>query len=198
MHVFLLHGSSLGGLGRLYREQGLAGWYKGLIPLILKQVPYTAVKFCVFEGTLKALDAVLPRKRAEYDKRVQLSLTFLAGFVGGVASAVASHPADTLLTAVNVRAETATAASTTATSTASTTTVDRPKPSSSGSVWHALRAAGSELGWSGVWRGLFPRMGMVGVMAACQLWVYDASKVLIFGLPVTQGLPSPRQQQISE
>jgi solute carrier family 25 phosphate transporter 3 len=164
------------GLYRLAQEQGVRGWYKGLIPLILKQVPYTAVKFAVFEATLKGVDAVLPHPRAEYNKRVQLGLTFAAGFVGGVAGAAASHPADTLLTAVNVRSEDVT----------SHMRGGAPPPS----VWSSLRAASAELGWSGIWRGLFPRMGMVGLLAGLQLWIYDAAKVMMFHLPVTQGIPS--------
>jgi len=169
------------GLYKLAQEQGLRGWYQGFVPLVLKQVPYTAVKFCVFEATLKGIDAVLPHPRAEYNKRVQLGITFAAGFVGGVAGAAASHPADTLLTAVNVRSEDAAAH-----------THGGPAPS----VWSSLRAASSELGWSGIWRGLFPRMGMVGVLAAFQLWIYDAAKVMVFHLPVTQGIPSLQHAQV--
>ena len=57
-------------------------------------------------------------------------------------------------------------------------------------VMSALISKTKELGWRGIWRGIFPRMGMVGIMAASQLLIYDASKVLIFGLSVTQGIPS--------
>jgi len=170
---------SVKGLAKLAQQEGVSnGWYRGLLPLIFKQVPYTAVKFCVFEGSLKAIDYILPKKRAELPKPQQLAITFIAGFIGGVASAVASHPADTLLTAVNA----STKSSVTSTSLA-------PLPSS---VIAALRMKTKELGWRGIWRGVFPRMGMVGIMAACQLWVYDASKVMIFGLPVTQGIPTKK------
>jgi solute carrier family 25 phosphate transporter 3 len=159
--------STFKGLGRLAQEDGIyQGWYRGLLPLILKQVPYTAVKFCVFEGTLKGMDMILPTKRADLPRSHQLVLSFIAGFVGGVASAVASHPADTLLTAVNAA-----------------------NKNSQTSVSKAIAAKAKELGWKGIWRGLVPRMGMVGIMAASQLWVYDTSKVMIFGLPVTQGIP---------
>lgn len=164
------------GLGRLAHQEGIyQGWYRGLLPLILKQVPYTAVKFAVFEASLKLIDLLLPMKRAELSKSYQLTITFIAGFIGGIASAIASHPADTLLTSMNV---------------ASKMTSVKTRVISQTNGMSALISKAKELGWIGIWRGIFPRMGMVGIMAASQLLIYDASKVLIFGLSVTQGIPS--------
>lgn len=164
------------GLGRLAHQEGIyQGWYRGLLPLILKQVPYTAVKFTVFEQSLKLIDSLLSIKREELSRPYQLTITFVAGFVGGVASAIASHPADTLLTSMNI-------------SNKITNGKTRVIPQTT--VISALSSKVKELGWRGIWRGVFPRMGMVGIMAASQLWIYDTSKVLIFGLSVTQGIPT--------
>lgn len=41
-----------------------------------------------------------------------------------------------------------------------------------------------ELGWSGVWRGLGPRIAMVGTLTGLQWLTYDTFKVAV-GLPTT-------------
>ena len=162
------------GLACLYQHEGLAGWYRGFVPLVLKQVPYTAVKFCVFEHTLRLIDGCLSKPRSELAKYQQLGITFVAGLVGGVASAVVSHPADTLLTAVNAKDSGSTG---------------MPEKKGSTGVLRSLVSSAKTLGWSGIWAGLFPRMGMVGILAAFQLWVFDSSKLYIFGMRVSQGIP---------
>ncbi|CAF4278968.1 unnamed protein product, partial [Adineta steineri] len=37
------------GLPKLYAEEGLWGFYKGIVPLWLRQIPYTMMKFACFE-----------------------------------------------------------------------------------------------------------------------------------------------------
>lgn len=36
----------------------------------------------------------------------------------------------------------------------------------------------SKLGWAGVWKGLGPRIVMIGTLTALQWFIYDAVKVL--------------------
>lgn len=153
---------TFGAIRRVVGTEGLSGLYRGFAPLVMKQVPYTAVKLTVFEATEELLyDHLLPQPRSDLSSATQLGVSAVSGFVGGVASAVASHPADTLLTRVNV---------------------------SKSGVWTVLR----QLGFSGIWSGLMPRMGMVGVLAALQLLVYDTAKVVLFGLPTSQGIKQSR------
>lgn len=139
--------------------EGVSGLYKGFVPLVMKQVPYTAVKLTVFEAAEELLyGRFLTKSRHELSNSIQLGVTTVSGFVGGVVSAIASHPADTILTRVNVAGD--------------------------GKVWPILK----QMGLRGIWVGLMPRMGMVGVLAALQLLVYDAAKVALFGLPTSQGI----------
>lgn len=155
---------TLGALRKVISTEGMRGLYKGFAPLVMKQVPYTAVKLTVFEATEVLLyDHLIPTPRHDLSNLSQLGVTTLSGFVGGVASAIASHPADTLLTKINV---------------------------ARGGLWKVIR----QVGFGGLWAGIFPRMGMVGVLAALQLLVYDAAKVTLFGLPTSQGIKAHKRK----
>lgn len=152
------------GIRRVIQQDGLRGLYRGFVPLLMKQVPYTAVKLATFEMVEEVLYDHLP-PREQLSSSQQLAITTISGFVGGVASAIVSHPADTLLTRVN--------------------------NGQGMSLWKALQG-------TNIWAGLVPRMGMVGVLAALQLLTYDATKVLIFGLPTSQGIKKHHVADLEE
>lgn len=58
-------------------------FYKGLVPLWARQIPYTMMKFACFERTLEALyKYVVPKPRSECNKTEQLMVTFSAGYIG--------------------------------------------------------------------------------------------------------------------
>ena len=58
-------------------------FYKGLVPLWARQIPYTMMKFASFERTVEALYAyVVPKPRAQCSKGEQLVVTFVAGYIG--------------------------------------------------------------------------------------------------------------------
>ena len=42
------------GFAQIKSQEGVNGFYKGLTPLWLRQIPYTMVKFAAFENTVKA------------------------------------------------------------------------------------------------------------------------------------------------
>lgn len=42
------------GFSQIKMNEGLNGFYKGISPLWMRQVPYTMVKFAAFENTVKA------------------------------------------------------------------------------------------------------------------------------------------------
>lgn len=82
---------------KIYGEEGLGGFYKGLVPLWLRQIPYTMMKFACFERTVELLyKHVVPKPRQECTKGEQLIVTFAAGYIAGVFCAVVSHPADSV------------------------------------------------------------------------------------------------------
>lgn len=141
------------GAPKLMAMEGLAGFYKGLPPLWMRQIPYTMMKFACFERTVEALyKYVVPKPRAECSKPQQLVVTFAAGYIAGVFCAIVSHPADTVVSKLN---------------------------NDVGST--AIQAA-RELGMAGLWKGLGPRIIMIGTLTALQWFIYDSVKVA-FRLP---------------
>ena len=87
---------------RILREEGLQGFYKSLVPLWCRQVPYSMIKFTCFERSAEELyQEVVERPRDQCSKSEQLGVTFTAGFTAGVLCAVVSQPADTIVSQIN-------------------------------------------------------------------------------------------------
>jgi solute carrier family 25 phosphate transporter 3 len=141
------------GLPKIFREEGMWGFYKGIVPLWGRQIPYTMMKFACFERTVEALyKYVVPKPRSACTKPEQLVVTFCAGYIAGVFCAIVSHPADTIVSKLN-----------------------QQKGSS-------FMEIGRKLGFWGMWKGLFPRIIMIGTLTALQWFIYDGVKVY-FRLP---------------
>lgn len=137
----------------IYQQEGLNGFYKSLVPLWLRQIPYTMMKFACFERTVELLyKHVVPKPRGECTKGEQLIVTFAAGYIAGVFCAIVSHPADTLVSQLN-----------------------KDKSSKVGEIV-------KRLGFMGLWKGLTARIIMIGTLTAAQWFIYDAVKVA-FRLP---------------
>lgn len=123
-------------------------FFKALVPLWMRQVPYTMTKFASFERTVELLySRVMPKPRAQCTKGEQLLVTFAAGYIAGIFCAIVSHPADTVVSKLNQM---------------------------KGST--PLEAA-KKLGMAGLWKGLVPRIIMIGTLTALQWFIYDAFKV---------------------
>jgi len=137
----------------IYSQEGISGFYKSLVPLWMRQIPYTMMKFACFERTVELLyKNVVPKPRADCTKGEQLVVTFAAGYIAGVFCAIVSHPADTVVSKLN-----------------------QDKGSSAGDVL-------KKLGVMGVWKGLTARIIMIGTLTAAQWFIYDGIKVY-FRLP---------------
>lgn len=58
-------------------------FYKGVVPLWMRQIPYTMMKFACFERTVELLyKYAVPKPRSECSKSEQLVVTFVAGYIG--------------------------------------------------------------------------------------------------------------------
>ena len=138
------------GFPKIMAEEGVNGFYKSLVPLWGRQIPYTMMKFACFERTVEALyQYVVPKPRAECSKSEQLVVTFAAGYIAGVFCAIVSHPADTIVSYMN-----------------------KAKGSTIGD-------AARTLGFKGMWAGLGPRIIMIGTLTALQWFIYDGVKVAL-------------------
>jgi solute carrier family 25 phosphate transporter 3 len=90
------------GFMRLAREEGLRGFYSGFVPLLFKQVPYAVGQFSVHEAANEVIyRAMGAERKAQLSQLGVTGVELSSGIVAGVAAAVLSHPADTLLSAMN-------------------------------------------------------------------------------------------------
>lgn len=138
---------------KMMKDEGVGAFYKGLVPLWMRQIPYTMMKFACFERTVELLYAhVVPKPRAECNKGEQLAVTFAAGYIAGVFCAIVSHPADVVVSKLN-----------------------QAKGASAFDV-------AKSLGFMGMWNGLTPRIIMIGTLTALQWFIYDGVKVAL-GIP---------------
>merc|ERR1711933_136367 len=86
---------------KLVQMEGIAGWYAGFVPILFKQIPYTMAKFTVQGNAELAIYNSLPTKREDMSRPQKMGVSTASGFIAGVASAIISHPADTLLSKIN-------------------------------------------------------------------------------------------------
>ncbi|KAG1469541.1 hypothetical protein G6F56_003203 [Rhizopus delemar] len=158
------------GFKKIMATEGLGGFYKGILPLWGRQVPYTMVKFATFEKTVEILyKTFMPKPKSEYNKAQQLGVSFAGGYIAGVLCAVVSHPADVLVSKLNNLPE---------------TSAGQKKPGALDVV--------KQLGWKGLWTGLGPRIFMIGTLTALQWLTYDTFKINV-GLPTTGGGEDPKK-----
>lgn len=147
------------------QKEGTHGFYKGLIPLMARQVPYTMVKFGAFENTVRfCYSRIWTKPKNEYSKVTQLSITFLSGYFAGIFCAIISHPADTMVSKLN----------------------NIKGGEEKVSVGAAVSKIYADIGFAGLWRGLGTRIIMIGTLTGLQWWIYDSFKTAV-GLSTTGG-----------
>jgi len=168
------------GFMKIAREEGLNGFYKGLGPILGKQLPYTITQLTVFSKCVDLIyGTILPRyniSKSDLSVASQLGISIGCGVIAGVTSSIASHPADTLLSKINAVHKQNIAHSTMKQET---------------SNWKLVVSITKELGFKGLWLGVGPRCLMVGVLSAGMFFVYDSAKVAL-GLPTSSGLASKK------
>ncbi|KAG5447227.1 Phosphate carrier protein, mitochondrial [Clonorchis sinensis] len=136
------------GVPKMLKDEGLFGFYKGIVPLWGRQIPYTMMKFACFERTVEALyKHVVPKPRDDCSKAEQLVVTFAAGYIAGVFCCIVSHPPDTIVSKLN------------------------KDPNA------RLVEVAKNLGLLGMWSGIGPRIIMIGTLTALQWFIYDGFKV---------------------
>ena len=157
------HTKMVPGFNEIKANEGTQGFFKGLGPLWARQIPYTIVKFVFFEKIVRWFysNVFTAKKRNEYSKSTQLSVTFMSGYLAGIICAMVSHPADTMVSKLN-------------------------NVAGSGSTMSNMSKIYSEIGFMGLWRGLTTRIIMIGTMTGLQWWIYDTFKT-IAGLQTSGG-----------
>ncbi|KAG6004030.1 hypothetical protein E4U43_000803 [Claviceps pusilla] len=90
------------GFMRMAREEGFRGFYSGFVPLLFKQVPFAVGQFSVHEAANEIIYRSMgPERKAKLTSLESTAVELTSGLAAGAAAAVLSHPADTLLSAMN-------------------------------------------------------------------------------------------------
>jgi solute carrier family 25 phosphate transporter 3 len=140
------------GLSRVVSTEGVMGLYAGLGPILFKQVPYTMAKFAVQGRTAEIIYNTTGKTPQTSSKGTNLGISLTSGVVAGVAAAVVSHPADTLLSMIN-----------------------KAGGDKSGSTTQQLVRLAKEAGFKKLCTtGLAPRCVMIGTLTAGQFGIFDS------------------------
>jgi solute carrier family 25 phosphate transporter 3 len=138
---------------KIVKQDGfIRGFYSGFGPILFKQVPYTMAKFAV-QGKAQDLTCKsIGMDAADLKGSKKLAMGLWSGTIAGVAAAIISHPADTLLSLVN-KSETA---------------------GGTGSIASRLMNLATEMGFKKLClTGLGARCVMIGSLTAGQFAIFD-------------------------
>ncbi|KAI8616819.1 phosphate transport protein [Chytriomyces sp. MP71] len=143
---------------KIIKQDGiLKGLYSGFGPILFKQIPYTMAKFAVQASAAEQIYAAVGKGPSELTTNQNLGVSLGSGVVAGVAAAIISHPADTLLSMVN-----------------------KEGAGGNGSITSRLFNLARETGLARLaLNGLGPRCVMIGVLTAGQFVVFDSVMPLI-------------------
>ncbi|CCF54205.1 hypothetical protein NDA11_001443 [Ustilago hordei] len=134
---------------RMGAEEGLRGFYAGYAPILCKQVPYAIGQFVTNEWAHTVADSTISKEdRAKYGKAGEVTIQLGCGMIAGVAAAVLSHPADTLLSKINKGG------------------------GGQGSAMTKLIRLAGETGPVGIWAGLGTRVLMTAFLVSGQFLLY--------------------------
>jgi len=139
------------GFVKMFKSEGISGFYAGLAPILAKQVPYTMAKFCVQGEASDAIYNMLGKSPSDLPQSTNLSVSLASGVVAGIASALISHPADTLLSKVN-----------------------KAGAGGNGPMLTRLANIARDVGFVKLCTvGLLPRCVMIGTLTAGQFGIFD-------------------------
>merc|ERR1711862_798501 len=83
------------------QSSSLTAFSAGFGPILFKQIPYTMAKFAVQGIVAEKMYGSMNTKPEDCGAMLNTSVALGSGVIAGVASAIISHPADTLLSKVN-------------------------------------------------------------------------------------------------
>jgi solute carrier family 25 (mitochondrial phosphate transporter), member 3 len=139
------------GAVKMAKQEGIGGFYAGLLPILGKQIPYTMAKFAVQGDVADRIYLSMGKTPAELDSSTNLGISLTSGVVAGVAAAIISHPADTLLSKVN-----------------------KAGAGGDGPMLTRLANIAKEIGFVKLATvGLLPRCVMIGTLTAGQFGIFD-------------------------
>lgn len=139
------------GFGKMWAAEGFNGFYAGLVPILAKQIPYTCAKFVVQGSVADSTYSSMGKSPADVSSGTALGVSLFSGVIAGVAAAIISHPADTLLSKVNKKGA-----------------------GGDGPMMQRLSIIAKEIGFFKLCTvGLGPRCVMIGTLTAGQFGIFD-------------------------
>jgi solute carrier family 25 (mitochondrial phosphate transporter), member 3 len=139
------------GFQKMAATEGMGGFYAGLVPILAKQIPYTCAKFVVQGSVADSMYLSMSKTPADCSGSLNLGVSLLSGVIAGVAAAIISHPADTLLSKVNKKGA-----------------------GGDGPMMTRLMIIAREIGFMKLLTvGLIPRCIMIGTLTAGQFGIFD-------------------------
>jgi len=140
-------------MSKMVAQEGMVNaFYSGFGPILMKQVPYTMAKFTVQGAAAESIYESMGKTPKECDSSTNVTVSLGSGVIAGVASAIISHPADTLLSKVN-----------------------KAGAGGSGSIMSRLANIAAETGILKLCtQGLAARCVMIGTLTAGQFAVFDS------------------------
>lgn len=147
------HGWVKGGY-KMLQQEGVSSMYKGIAPMIYKQVPYTVTKNVSFDIITKSAYAILRESGHVLTHATKVQIPLVAAIVASILSCISSQPGDMLLSLVNA---------------------NEGNRKTSEIARDIIR---SERGIRGFFVGIQTRFYHVGIIVTLQLLVYDFVKRL--------------------
>ncbi|ORZ16301.1 mitochondrial carrier domain-containing protein [Absidia repens] len=142
------------GFSRLLKEEGVRrGFYSGFGPILFKQIPYTMAKFGFYEIAAEKIMQAINKPKEEISPTMLTVIDLNSGIIAGIAAALISQPADTLLSKIN-----------------------KEKGVPGQSVTSRLLTLTRQLGVKGLFLGTVPRVCMVSLLTAGQFVIYGDIK----------------------
>jgi solute carrier family 25 phosphate transporter 3 len=139
------------GFAKMLKTEGVGGFYAGFGPILFKQIPYTMAKFAVQGTAADMMYASMGKTPKDCSDSTNIGISLTSGVIAGVASAIVSHPADTLLSKVN-----------------------KAGAGGDGPIFTRLINIAKELGFVKLATvGLLPRCVMIGTLTAGQFAIFD-------------------------
>lgn len=139
------------GFVKMFKTEGIGGFYSGFLPILAKQIPYTCAKFVVQGTAADSMYKSMGKTPAELSSTTNLGISLASGVIAGVSAAIISHPADTLLSKVN-----------------------KAGAGGDGPLMQRLGNIAKEVGFKNLCLvGLLPRCVMIGSLTAGQFGIYD-------------------------
>mmetsp|Transcript_4606 Transcript_4606/g.9097 ORF Transcript_4606/g.9097 Transcript_4606/m.9097 type:complete len:256 (-) Transcript_4606:551-1318(-) len=139
------------GFVKMLKADGIGGFYSGFLPILAKQIPYTMAKFAVQGAAADSIYASMGKTPAEVSDGTNVGVSLGSGVIAGVAAAIISHPADTLLSKINKKGA-----------------------GGDGPMMTRLANIAKEVGFVNLCTvGLLPRCVMIGTLTAGQFGIFD-------------------------